>query len=83
MTSEPAPRPFSAILANFPDLRSAADRIGVPYATVAAWKHRDSIPEKHWRGVAKAAKILRVPGATYKHLSRAAAAKRNPGRAGA
>jgi hypothetical protein len=83
MTSDPADRPFYSLLANFPDLRSLSDRLGLPYATVAAWKRRDSIPERYWREIAKAARSLRVTGVSYDHLSRASAAKRNPRRAGA
>ena len=83
MSSEPDPRPFTALLAAFADLRALADALDVPHGTVSAWKHRDSIPERHWRGIAKAAKNLSVRGVTYDALSRASSTKRNPKRAGA
>lgn len=47
---------IEAILALWPSMAELGRDLGVPYATVAAWKQRGSIPVAHWRGLTDAAR---------------------------
>lgn len=69
---------FAELLAAFPDLVTLARALELPRDTVAAWKRRNSIPEKHWRAIEAAAKAHGVAGVSYEHLSLAAQAQRQP-----
>ena len=59
---------FSEILELWPQLSELASDIGRPYATVVAWKRRDSIPLAYWPAVVASAKSRRLYGITKESL---------------
>lgn len=65
---------FSALVALWPPADLAAD-LGVKPGLPAVWKHRDSVPPEHWRGVVDSARRRRIAGITLELLADLAAAK--------
>ena len=66
---------FTDLLSRFSSMSELANRLGKPYGTVAAWKHRGAVPERYWAPIAQVAKADGVD-VSYEALSAAAAAAR-------
>lgn len=63
-------RSFRHLMEQWPEphLRSFADDVGRPYATVQVWKHRDTIRDVHWPLIVAAAIKRGIPDVTYEVL---------------
>jgi hypothetical protein len=62
---------FSEIVTRWPSLQTLAnDMGGVPVTTVQSWRDRDSIPNRRWPCLIKAAKARGIRGVTYEKLAR-------------
>jgi hypothetical protein len=64
---------FATVIRLWPSYTDLADDCGVSYQTVASWRRRSSIPQKHWEQIERSARNRHIHGITYDYLRSIAA----------
>jgi hypothetical protein len=55
----------AALLRRWPGFDAIATDLAIPYYTVTAWHHRNSVPERYWSALSQSAKHRGIRGPTY------------------
>jgi hypothetical protein len=71
---------FIDVIKSWPSATRMAEEVGVSQQLVAVWKHRNSIPSRHWNSLSAAAQARNIP-VTIEVLAFLASSQTNRGRA--